>query len=247
MSPPKLLLFGAAGQTGRYVVKTALEDGKHVIAFVRNPDRLLAALAEVGVDAALISSGLKTVAGNMTDLDAVRRVVRESGLSHANGDAIASVAGKPKSGAVFTNGEPMLLPAVRAIAETMRECGLKRFLLQTGALCADPSEREGPALYFKDFMARVISPLLCVKHMIVDNQRVVPYVYREMNDLEWIVTRPAFLAPIPSKNTEKKVLGPSKKEASPLPFVDLGEWTARAAFDASLAHTAPKFGYVART
>ena len=244
MSTPKLLLFGAAGNTGRYVVKFALEAGKHVIAFVRDADRLLAALAEVGVDAALISSGLKIVVGDLTDLDAVRRVVRESGLSHANGDAIASVAGKPKSCAVFTTGEPMLLPAVRAVAETMRERGLKRFLLQTGAMCAS---RNDPTYYFKFFMTRVVSPLMCVKQMVVDNLRVAPYVYREMDDLEWIVTRPAFLAPIPSKNTEKKVLGPSKKEASPLPFVDLGEWTARAAFDASLAHTAPKFGYVART
>ena len=138
----------------------------------------------------------------------------------------------------------MLLPAVRAIAETMRECGLKRFLLQTGALCADPSEREGPALYFKDFMARVISPLLCVKHMIVDNQRVVPYVYREMND--WVDRhRPAFLGP--SRRRTRRRRCSARPKRPPPPFVDLGEWTARAAFDASLAHTAPKFGYVART
>ena len=248
MSPPKLLLFGAAGKTGRYVVKTALEDGKHVIAFVRDADRLLAALAEVGVDAALISSGLKIVAGDMTDLDAVRRVVRESGLSHANGDAIASVAGKPKSSAVFTTGEPMLLPAVRAIAETMRECGLKRFLLQTGAMCVDARLRGDPAYYFLFFMSRVMSPTLGLKESVMDNAMVVPYVYREMDDLEWIVTRPGLLARSASKNTEKKALGPSKVEAFfSVAFVDLGEWTAKAAFDASLVHTTPKLAYVART
>ena len=242
MSPPKLLLFGAAGNTGRYVVKFALEAGKHVIAFVRDADRLLAALTEVGVDAALISSGLKIVVGDLTDLDAVRRVVRESGLSHANGDAIASVAGKPKSCAVFTTGEPMLLPAVRAVAETMRELGLKRFLLQTGAMCAS---RNDPTFYVKFFMTRVVSPLLCVKEMVVDNLRVAPYVYREMDDLEWIVTRPGLLSETTSKNTKKKALGPSTFEASSTAYVDIGEWTAKASFDASLVHTTPKLAYVA--
>ena len=83
--------------------------------------------------------------------------------------------------------------------------------------------------------------------MVMDNARVVPYVYREMDDLEWIVTRPGLLARSASKNTEKKALGPSKDEAFSVAFVDLGEWTAKAAFDASLVHTTPKLAYVART
>ena len=109
MSPPKLLLFGAAGQTGRYVVKTALEDGKHVIAFVRNPDRLLAALAEVGVDAALISSGL-VVAGNMTDLDAVRRVVREAGCRMPTATPSPALRANPNRGPYSRTVNPCSCP-----------------------------------------------------------------------------------------------------------------------------------------
>ena len=54
MAPPKVLLFGGSGGTGRYVAQFALEADHKVIAFVRNPAKLRSVLREVGVSPALV-------------------------------------------------------------------------------------------------------------------------------------------------------------------------------------------------
>ena len=140
----KVLLFGASGKTGRYVAKFALDAGHDVIAFVRDPDKLRSVLVEVGVDPALVDARVTILRGELTDLDSVRSAVRDGGLSRDAGDVIVFCAGKPKSFALVA-GAPMLLPAVRAIAETMREVGLKRILIQTGAMSLDGRLRRDPS------------------------------------------------------------------------------------------------------
>jgi hypothetical protein len=240
----KVLLFGASGKTGRYVAKFALDAGHDVIAFVRDPDKLRSVLVEVGVDPALVDARVTILRGELTDLDSVRSAVRDGGLSRDAGDVIVFCAGKPKSFALVA-GAPMLLPAVRAIAETMREVGLKRILIQTGAMSLDGRLRRDPSYRAKRFMTFYMSPLLCIKDMVVDNWALTPYVHTEMMDLEWIVTRPGPLAETRSKNTEKKALGPASSDAFAA-YVDVGEWTAKAVFDADLVHTAPILAYVGR-
>jgi len=245
MAPPKVLLFGGSGKTGRYVAKFALEADHNVIAFVRNPDKLRSVLGEVGVSPALMENNLKILQGDLTDLNAVRSAVRDSGLSHANGDVIIECAGKPK-GCEILAGKPMLLPAVRAIAETMREIGLKRILIQTGAMTSDTRLYRDPSYLFKACLVTFMSPLMCIKGMVSDNYALAPYVYREMDDMEWIVSRPGLLAEKPSRSTDAKALGVAWSEAFVTSYVDLGEWTAKAVFNADLVHTSPSLAYVKR-
>ena len=57
----KLLLLGATGQTGRHLLRQALDRGHHVTAFVRHPDAV-----------ALQHDRLSVVQGDATDADAVR-------------------------------------------------------------------------------------------------------------------------------------------------------------------------------
>jgi len=54
------------------------------------------------------------------------------------------------------------------------------------------------------------------------------------------------LAEKPSKKTDAKALGVARSEAFVTSFVDLGEWTAKAVFNADLVHTAPVLAYVKR-
>ena len=122
------------------------------------------------------------------------------------------------------------------------EIGLKRILIQTGAMSADTRLDRDPSYLFKKFMVTFMSPLMWIKGMVSDNHALVPYVYREMDDLEWIVSRPGLLAEKPSKGA----LGVATSEAFVTSFVDLGEWTAKAVFDADLVHTAPVLAYVKR-
>ena len=96
----KILIFGASGNTGKYVTKFALESSKNyfVIAFVRNPEKLQKLLREIDVDPdAVLSSGrLQIFQGDLTDEDAIRRAIRDN-LSAETKDVIINCAGRPKS------------------------------------------------------------------------------------------------------------------------------------------------------
>ena len=91
-----------------------------------------------------------------------------------------------------------------------------------------------PSYPFKTFMVTFMSPLMWIKGMVSDNHALVPYVYREMDDLEWIVSRPGLLAEKPSKGA----LGVARARRSSRRSSTSG-WTAKAVFDADLVHTAP--------
>jgi uncharacterized protein YbjT (DUF2867 family) len=66
----RVLIFGATGRTGREAIKYALEKGYHVVALVRNPDKL-----DVNSDQLTLIKGLPTniedVRTAMKDCDAV--------------------------------------------------------------------------------------------------------------------------------------------------------------------------------
>jgi putative NADH-flavin reductase len=59
-----LTVFGATGGVGREVVTQALDDGRHVTAYVRNPAKLT-----------VTHPNLTVITGELTDRDAVQRAV----------------------------------------------------------------------------------------------------------------------------------------------------------------------------
>ena len=113
-------------------------------------------------------------------------------------------------------------------------------------MSSDTRLYRDPSYLFKACLVTFMSPLMCIKGMVSDNHALVPYVYREMDDLEWIVSRPGLLAEKPSRSTDAKALGAAGSESFVTPYVDLGEWTAKAVFDANLVHTSPSLAYVKR-
>jgi putative NADH-flavin reductase len=61
----KLLIFGATGQTGHYLLKGALAQGHHVCVLVRDPQKLSVSLPEEQIQR-----------GDVYDSDAVERALR---------------------------------------------------------------------------------------------------------------------------------------------------------------------------
>jgi len=247
LSPTKILVFGASGQTGKYVTKFALESssGYVVVAFVRTPDKLRSLLRDLGVQQSAIDARLQIVQGDLTDADAIKNVIREK-LSPETGDVIINCAGKPKA-CSLCGGAPLLPDAVRAIVQGMREKGLKRFLNQMGAMTVDKRLRRDPSYYPKKCIVRFCGPLMCIRGMVGDNEQVAPFLYKECADIEWIVSRPGLLVEGKSKCGEKYTMGVVWKEPFLTAYVDLGEWTVRAVFEDNLVHTSPTPGYVARS
>lgn len=245
MPSSKILLFGASGQTGRYVTKFALEQGYEVIAFVRSPQKLTGLLLkDFGLPQSQLDAQLKILEGDLRDDNAVRSAVRDSGLSQANNDVVVNCAGKPKAWGCF-GGEPLIPGVVVAVVETMREVGLKRFLNQMGAMTTDPRGKKDPSYVPKKIMVRLCGPLMCIRGMVTDNELVAPYIYKQCADLEWIVSRPGLLVEKPSKCVGGKwEMGVVKKEPMTTIFADLGAWTLRAVFDDSLVQKAPIPGHV---
>ncbi len=245
--PPKILLFGASGCTGKYVAKFALEAGHEVLAFVRSEQKIRGLMNQVGVNPPnLVDQNLRIIVGDLTNADQIRDAVRQ--LSSENGDVIINCAGKPK-GFSLCGGKPLIPDVVRTIVQTMRECGLKRFLNQAGAMTTDKRLYKDPSYYPKKCMVCCCGPLLCIRGMVTDNSLLAPYIYRECDDIEWIVTRPGYLVEKPSKCSPNGAIGSLGmgvvgKEPFSTTFVDLGQWTAKAVFDDTLVHTSPVPGYV---
>jgi len=239
----KILLFGTTGGTGQFVCKAALENGHDVIAFVRNVEKLNALMIQIGVDPDLAKAHLFPFEGDLEDTEKVRKAVTDTGLSKDNGDVIIYCAGRRKSCSVLYANPPMNIIAVNAVVDEMRKKGLKRILYQGGAMSVDKRLYLDPMCCFKTFMVHCLSPLFCIKDMVVENARVTPFIYTECDDIEWIYTRPGWLLEGESRLSDKLGFGVTNSDA-PCRYCDIGAWTAKAVFDEKLIHTTPYIGYV---
>jgi uncharacterized protein len=97
----KIAVFGAAGRTGRAVVRLALERGNEVVAFVRSP-------AEI--------EGASVVTGDARDAEAVSRAVEGA-------DAIVSVLSLHSA-----DVEPEYSDATRTVVEAAAAAGVRRLV-----------------------------------------------------------------------------------------------------------------------
>eukprot|EP00520_Triparma_pacifica_P010599 CAMPEP_0118637320 /NCGR_PEP_ID=MMETSP0785-20121206/3089_1 /TAXON_ID=91992 /ORGANISM="Bolidomonas pacifica, Strain CCMP 1866" /LENGTH=227 /DNA_ID=CAMNT_0006528497 /DNA_START=1160 /DNA_END=1840 /DNA_ORIENTATION=+ len=216
---PKVVLFGATGNTGKYVCKHALEAGHSVIAYVRNPDKLNTLMTSLQVDDALVSSNLKIVKGNLTDATSIATVIEQACLS--NSDAIVNVAGKPQRAPV----KPPLIPVViKTICDTMRKLKLGCTLLNQAGEMTVTNPRTTP-YFLTRCMIRCFGPLLGIRGMLEDNEDVAHYLYNECSDIDWIMTRPGLLKDVDSKQTPTKVMGIVKAGPSVTAHRDLAQWT----------------------
>lgn len=101
-----ILLFGATGDMGQLVLKTALAANHSVKAFVRNP---------VGIT--LENKNLSVIKGNITDTASI-----ESALS--NVDVVVSTLGSKS----FTKHDTILIEGLRHILEAMGNTSVKRLI-----------------------------------------------------------------------------------------------------------------------
>ena len=106
----KLLIFGATGRTGKYLVQQSLAQGHFVTAFVRDTSKLN-----------LRHERLKVVQGNVLDPGSIQRAM-------ANQEVVFCALGlrKGESTAVLTEG-------TRAILQAMRDGGVRRIICVSAA------------------------------------------------------------------------------------------------------------------
>ena len=120
-APPKILVLGATGGTGRLIVSQALARGYDVTALVRSPDK------------ARDLEGAKLVAGDARDEAALRKAVKGQ-------DAVVSALGTPAS--PFRE-VTLLSTATRALVGAMKVEQVARLVCITGMGAGDSAGHGG--------------------------------------------------------------------------------------------------------
>jgi uncharacterized protein YbjT (DUF2867 family) len=141
-APPKILVLGATGGTGRLIVRQALARGDDVTALVRSPEK------------ARDLEGAKLVAGDARDEAALRKALEGR-------DAVVSALGTPAS--PFRE-VTLLSTATRALVSAMKGEQVARLVCITGLGAGDSTGHGG---FVFD---HVIFPLL-LRHVYADKNR----------------------------------------------------------------------------
>lgn len=127
----KIVIFGASGATGRYLVEQALEQRHEVIAFVRNPSKLQ-----------IKHEKLSTIKGDVRNQEDVNRAI-------AGGQAVLSALG------VKPGVKPVSAEGVRNIIFAMKKHHVHRLIVESAFGAGDTKKGfYGRTLWF------IINPLM---------------------------------------------------------------------------------------
>ncbi len=113
-----LIIFGSTGNTGRQVMKQALELGHDVTAFVRSPEKLNQKHKK-----------LQVIKGNVLDFASVERAIQGQ-------DAVLCTLGLP-----FKDKSNLRANGTKTIIRAMKKTGVKRFICQSSDGVGDSKVR----------------------------------------------------------------------------------------------------------
>jgi putative NADH-flavin reductase len=154
----RLAIFGATGRTGRELVNGALNAGHEVVALVRRPDALPA------------REGVQAVAGDARDPEAVARAV-------AGADAVLVALGHTRG-----SGTDVLSAGTRAIVEAMRDHGVSRLVVLSGAGVRVKGDPVAPGTLLMRGLLKTLA-----RALIADAE--AQYRVVSGSGLEWTVVR----------------------------------------------------------
>ncbi|MEP7286289.1 MAG: SDR family oxidoreductase [Chloroflexota bacterium] len=101
----KVVIFGATGRTGKYLIDQALAQGHSVTAFARTPSKLT-----------ITHERLHVIQGDVLDAFAVEQAVKGQ-------DAVLSVLGLKQGGSTT-----ILIEGTQQIIKAMKNCGVERII-----------------------------------------------------------------------------------------------------------------------
>ncbi len=211
----KLVIFGAAGGTGRILVEQALEKGHEVIAFDRHPGALT-----------IQHPKLSLVQGDVFDPAQVEAAI-------VGQDVVISVLGvKPGTTA------PVCSTGTKNIIAAMQKVGVKRFICQStfAAASLDGEWREAPWI-----LPLILLFTPKVKATFAD--QVLQERFVRQSDLDWTIVRPARLIDEPAKGTYR-VGDPLKIGLnSKISRADVADFLLKQANDNTYIHRVPRLKY----
>lgn len=210
----KIVIFGAAGATGRILVERALEQGHEVIAFDRHPAALT-----------IEHPKLSLIQGDIFNPWQVEEAI-------AGQDVVISVLGVRPGVTV-----PVCSEGTKNIIAAMQKRGVKRFICQSAFAVAalDGEWREIP------WMVPILPFFPKVKAMFGD--KVIQEQEIRESNLDWIIVRPAALTGGPKtgdyKVGEPLSIGPRAK----ISRADVADFLLKQTSDDTYLHHVPRLRY----
>jgi putative NADH-flavin reductase len=159
----RLIIFGATGKTGTFLVHQALEEGNQVVAYVRDPSRLT-----------LKHVNLTVIHGELSDRMAIKQAV-------GGADAVISAL-DPRGG---SKGKPITVGTGNVIA-AKKEQGTRRLIISSTASTKDPNDR--PELRFRIMVGLVKLFIHAAYAGIVSTSETV-----RRSNLDWTIIRLSLL------------------------------------------------------
>ena len=175
----KLTIFGAAGSTGKHLVRKALERGYEVVAYARTPAKLN-----------IQHANLTIIQGDIREADKVSGAIKEA-------DGVINVIGP-------TPGSPdyLMHQAAENIVTAMKAHEVQRLIWSTGAGVHAPQDE--PTLMHKmiNFLLKLLSP------KVLENALKGAEVVKA-SGLDWTIARAPMLTDKPGNtNFHVSYVGP---------------------------------------
>ncbi len=208
----KIVIFGAAGGTGRDVVEQALAKGYEVTAFDRNPAALT-----------IQHPKLKLLQGDIFDTASVEEAV-------VGQDAVICVLGVRPTITI-----PVCSVGTEHIIAAMQKVGVKRFICQSAFTVAalDGEWREVPWI-----LPVLLKFTPKVKAMFAD--KIIQEKATKQSGLDWIIVRPAQLTD--GRGTGKYTAGTSLKIGlnEKISRADVADFLLKQVSDDTYLHQVPR-------
>jgi putative NADH-flavin reductase len=210
----KIVIFGAAGATGRILVEQALERGYEVTAFDRHPAALT-----------IQHPKLSLIQGDIFDPASVEKAI-------AGQDVVISVLGVRPG--VTT---PVCSKGTEHIIAAMQKLGVKRFICQSAFVVAalDGEWREVP------WLVPVLPLFPKVKAMFAD--KVIQEQEIRQSNLDWIIVRPAMLTGDPGTGNYKVGAPLSMGPRPKISRADVADFLLKQVSDDTYLHKVPRLRY----
>ena len=210
-----ILIFGAAGGTGRALIEQALAQGHTITGFDRNPEAFT-----------LQHPNLKMIKGDIFDPAGVEAAIEGQ-------DVVFCVLGVRPG--VTT---PVCSVGTKNIIMGMQKQGVKRFIVQSAFAVAalDGEWKEVP------WIVPLVSPLFSkVRAMFMDHVRQEEFVHQ--SGLDWTVVRPTRLIDTPRTGKYKvgdpMFIGPNAHIAR----ADVADFMLKQVSDDTYVHKTPRLKY----
>lgn len=204
-APRVLAVFGATGNTGKYVVPLALDSGWRVKVLVRNPAKM------ASTDKSLIK-----VKGDLQDRGAITSVIQGA-------SAVMWLAGHPRGTPLGYPGDSVMSEGLGLVCDAMEENKVRRLIVQVGGFTMLDGEAPPPWL-----IGCCVRDLYLGKHLgemvaLTDNQRIADMLQKRSRTIDWTLARPGMLKHGGSAQGSQPCIDvPGATET--VKFVDLAKW-----------------------